>query len=201
MLTNLSLCCCFSVSSCNSTCLSIISITHISSFLSLSLSEDQLVCFPSEREKLLNMEEEEWNWHQHNIPLTWASLNFPFSLSFVFSPLAPLILFLSLPEHTKHMDGECLGSCADTLNTYDCLSVQYTRVRNTVMHVWKHYHLLDLCITWSCMTAYLCSYLCQYYVCFCNYAHHQPDLAVNRFFMCFHNNLKILIYFKFLRIL
>lgn len=96
---NKSICFCF-LSSWTCTCRIYFNLICYS--LSVSFSRGQIACFPSsEGEKLLNMEEEEWNWHQHDIPLTQASLKSPFS--------PPLLLLPSLPlPHVKHMVGGCL---------------------------------------------------------------------------------------------
>lgn len=76
--------------------------------LSVSFSLGQIACFSSsEGEKLLNMEEEEWNWHQHDIPLTQASLKSSFS-----PPLLILPAFFTALPHVKPMVGGCLKACA-----------------------------------------------------------------------------------------
>lgn len=59
---------------------------------SLSAPLPPPACFPSEGEELLNMEEEEWNRHQHDMPLTLSFTQIPLSphLLFVFPPRPPL---------------------------------------------------------------------------------------------------------------
>lgn len=85
----------------------------LSVILSVSFSQGQIACFPSsEGEKLLNMEEEKWNWHQHDIRLTQASLKSPFS-----PPLLVLPAFFTSLPHVKHMVGGCLKACTRAPST------------------------------------------------------------------------------------
>lgn len=50
---------------------------HFSQSTALSLCvKTSWRVFLGGKEKLINMEEEEWNWHQHGVPLTQASLKY-----------------------------------------------------------------------------------------------------------------------------
>lgn len=83
-------------------------------------------------EKLLNMEEGEWNWHIHGMPLTQASLKPSFSPPFLC--LFPTHTFSSaslgapLPtESMTHMERQCLEASAASLCRCRWMSIKWLK--------------------------------------------------------------------------